>query len=48
MPKIERTNKNLLALLFFFFAISTKNEAQEDFVRHSLTNIASKKQELGI
>ena len=47
MPKIERTNKNLLAL-FFFFAISTKNEAQEDFVRHSLTNIARKKQELGI
>ena len=35
MPKIERTSKNLLA-------ISTKNDAQEDFVRHSLTNIAKK------
>ena len=40
MPKIERTSKNLLAL--FFFAISTKSDAQEDFVRHSLTNIAKK------
>ena len=38
MPKIERTSKNLLAL--FFFAISAKNDAQEDFVRHSLTNFA--------
>ena len=40
MPKIEPTSKNLLAL--FFFAISTKNDAQDDFVRHSLTNIAKK------